>query len=262
MKNHDAKRKFNETLAQLVESASMSGNTVSKETIHTYFKDLITDDKMYDFIYKYLSDAKITVEGYEPETGDPSPGKEVEESNEALAFYEMYLDEMHAAAGHSAHELPELFSSLLSGNQAAAGALSELYLPLVIKLSENFDHMGLSHSDLVAEGNLALYEGILEYASRPDASSDIESFEHFLSSYISDSMRNALNAEIGSFRISSHLTDRVNALNDASTELAKELGREATLEELCERLSQGEDEVKELMKISINALTVIQTEED
>lgn len=262
MNNNDIKRKFNETLARIMEYASMSGNTVSKKTIHIYFKDLITDDKMYDFIYKYLSDAKITVEGYEPETGNPPSRKEVKESNEALAFYEMYLDEMHAAAVHSTHELPKLFSSLISGNPAVAGALSELYLPLVIKLSENFDNMGLSHSDLVAEGNLALYEGTLEYASRPDVSSDIKDFEQFISSRISGSMRNALNAEIGSCRISSHLTDRINALNDASTELAKELGREATLEELCERLSQGEDEVKELMKISINALTVVQTDED
>ena len=56
----------------------------------------------------------------------------------------------------------------------------------------------------------------------------------------------ALNIEIGSNRVSNHLADQVNALNDASTELAKELGREATLEELCERLALSTDEVKEL----------------
>ena len=62
--------------------------------------------------------------------------------------------------------------------------------------------------------------------------------------------------------MSNHLADQVNALNDASTELAKELGREATLEELCERLALSTDEVKELMKISIDALTVIQSDDE
>ena len=47
-----------------------------------------------------------------------------------------------------------------------------------------------------------------------------------------------------------------------TSELAKELGREATLEELCERLALSTDEVKELMKISIDALTVIQSDDE
>lgn len=275
MNNNTAKKEFNEILSKIVEYAAVSGNIISKETIHAYFKDLITDEKMYDYIYKYLTDIQITVEGYKSDstsssdkkldfdrTANPDIQRKVTESNEALAFYEMYLNEIHTLTADSASQMPKLFHSLISGNSSVAGSLAELYLPLVLKISEDFDNLGLSHSDLVAEGNLALYEAVLNYTSPNGKIPDIRDFEQYITSRITNSLKSAVNEEIGSFRISSHLTDQINALNDASTELAKELGREATLEELCEKLSLGEDEVKELMKISINALTVVQTEDD
>ena len=69
-------------------------------------------------------------------------------------------------------------------------------------------------------------------------------------------MEKAVFQELGSSRTSDHLVERINALNDASTEMAKELGREATLKELSDRLALSEEEIKELMKISIDALTI------
>ena len=260
MNDKDIKKEFNETLSQVVEYAMKSGNIITKEDIHTYFKDLLDDEKMYDFIYKYLTDVKITVEGYVPPAS--APEKKVEESNQALAFYEMYLDEMYARTENSSDIIPKLFHSFITGNLNAASPLSEQYLPLVVKISEEFDDMGITHSDLVAEGNLALYEAILDYSVPADKTADIKSFELYICSCIRNALKQAIDNEIGHHRISNHLVDQINALNTASTELAEELGREATLEELCERLSQGEDEIKELMKISINALSVIQTDED
>ena len=140
--------------------------------------------------------------------------------------------------------------------------LSKLYLPLVIKLCEDFEHMGLTHSDLVAEGNLSLYEAILDYASLPNKSEDRKIFEEHICFRIKSSLQAAVNAELGHHRVSNHLVDQINALNNASTELAQDLGREATLEELCEKLSLDENEIKRLMKITIDALSVIQTDEE
>ena len=142
------------------------------------------------------------------------------------------------------------------------GVAEDQGIPLLeTLLLDRFDDLGLSHSDLVAEGNLALYEAILAYPET-QTSTDLSDFEAFLDKEVYDSLQEALNIEIGSNRVSNHLADQVNALNDASTELAKELGREATLEELCERLALSTDEVKELMKISIDALTVIQSDDE
>ena len=47
---------------------------------------------------------------------------------------------------------------------------------------------------------------------------------------------------------------KANRLDDASTFLSKELGREPKIEELAKYLSMTEEEVKDIMKISLDAL--------
>lgn len=280
MDNNEKKKAFHETLAELIEYATVSGNRVTKEDVQRYFQDLVTDESMYTLIYGYLTDAKINVEGFDapqqtnqdasantadiPDDADPAAGiqkQKTPESNEALFFHEMYLDELAALTKHEDSQISGFLKDLVSGDLSSVSAITEHYLPLVIRIADRFDDFGLSHSDLVAEGNLALYEAILSYPET-QTSTVLSDFEAFLDKEVYDSLQEALNIEIGSNRVSNHLADQVNALNDASTELAKELGREATLEELCERLALSTDEVKELMKISIDALTVIQSDDE
>ncbi len=263
MNENNQKKEFLETLSRIINNAAAADNIISKKEIDSHFKNILTDETMYDTIYKYLTDAGITIEGYEQTAF--SIHKEVAESNQALAFYEMYLDEINAISEPSSDTIPKLLHSLTTGQSDsanAAGELSKLYLPLVIKLCEDFEHMGLTHSDLVAEGNLSLYEAILDYASLPNKSEDRKIFEEHICFRIKSSLQAAVNAELGHHRVSNHLVDQINALNNASTELAQDLGREATLEELCEKLSLDENEIKRLMKITIDALSVIQTDEE
>lgn len=263
MNQNDTKKEFLKTLSKIMNDAISSGNTISKEELRSYFKDILTDENMYDTVCKYLADAGITVQGYKQPSSPVH--KEVPESNQALAFYEMYLNELNAISEPSSDTIPKLLHSLTAGNSDisfAAGELSKLYLPLVIKLCENFEHRGLTHSDLVAEGNLSLYEAVLDYASLPDKSEDRKAFEEYLCFRIKNSLQAAIDAELGHHHVSNHLVDQINALNNASTELAEDLGREATLEELCEKLSLSKDEIKQLMKITIDALSVIQTDEE
>ncbi|MCI8716626.1 MAG: hypothetical protein HFH64_00445 [Lachnospiraceae bacterium] len=263
MNENNRKKEFLETLSKIINNAAASGNIISKKEIYSCFKDILTDENMYDVVCKYLIDAGITIKGYE-QTGS-FIHKEVTESNQAITFYEMYLDEINAISEPSSDTVPRLLHTLTAvrpDSPDAAGELSKLYLPLVIKLCENFEHMGLTHSDLVAEGNLALYEAVLDYATLPDKSEDRKNFEKYICFRIKESLQAAVDTELGHHRVSNHLADRINALNNASTELAEDLGREATLEELCEKLSLNEEEIKQLMKITIDALSVIQTDEE
>lgn len=265
MEHKDQKQEFHQTLSRLVEFASNSGNTLTKEEIHQAFQKFITEDSEYQLIYKYLTDAKINIPDYKPESSDISepktPIQKKEESEESRHFYKMYLSELEQLENLEEEQLEELLALILQGQTEHISSLSQHYLPMVITLAEQFTDSSLSLSDLVAEGNLALYEALLEYPSLEYCPASLIDLEKFLNQKILSALQDASNIETGSNRISSHLTDQVNALNDASTELAKELGREATLEELCEHLSLGADEVKELMKISIDALTVVQTDE-
>ena len=65
----DKKTEFNQALLSLVEYATVNGNIISMQTVHEYFKDIITDEAMYDAIYNYLSENQITIQGYQkPDT--------------------------------------------------------------------------------------------------------------------------------------------------------------------------------------------------
>ena len=44
-------------------------------------------------------------------------------------------------------------------------------------------------------------------------------------------------------------------------ELAEKLGREATIEELCEYMSLSEDEIRDIMKMSLDAMSINPNEE-
>lgn len=259
MPDIDKKKDFNDTLAELVEFANVSGNRLTREQVRLYFKDIIDDEEKYEFIYNYLAGLKIVIEGDKTEPIDieetelkndkTSCGKQ--ETEEAKSFYNMYMNELKGIQEEK-RSREEMLKGHLNGDTECTKALTESYLTEVIRLSEEYLNSPLGKSDLVAEGNLALYEAVVEYCGI----SNIDEFERFIFDRIRKSIEKAVFCELGSSRTSDHLVERINALNDASTDMARELGREATLKELSDRLALSEDEIKELMKISIDALTI------
>ena len=262
MSQDNKKKEFNETLAELVEFATVSGNRITKDQVRLYFKDIVDDDK-YEFIYNYLTGLKIEIEGYS-QSSKPAVMAEAKEdkteaigkaeTQEAKAFYDMYIEDLQAIGtkAESIEIKTELLIKTLEGDTKARESLTNIYLPKVISISEEYLNSPLGRSDLVAEGNLALFEAGVYYKGK----ADIAEFEKYIDEKIRKGIERAVYEELGSSRTSDHLVERINALNDASTEMAKELGREASLKELADRLALPEEEIKELMKISIDALTV------
>ena len=56
--------------------------------------------------------------------------------------------------------------------------------------------------------------------------------------------------------IEEEMLARVNVLQEVSKTMAEQLGREATLAELAERMKMTEDEVREIMKVTMDALSM------
>ena len=49
---------------------------------------------------------------------------------------------------------------------------------------------------------------------------------------------------------------RINVLQEVSKKMAEELGREATVEELAQRMGTTSEEIKQMMKTAVDALNV------
>lgn len=104
-------------------------------------------------------------------------------------------------------------------------------------------------SDLVQEANTALMLAAIEY----DGS---EPWNELMTRRVKESVELALEEQRTENQIEETMAARVNVLQTVSQVLSKELGREATLEELSAKMKMSEDEVRDIMKLALDALTV------
>ena len=268
----DKKLEFNDALSALIEYATVNGNELTTENVHTYFNDILDSEDKYAAVYKYLADNKIRITdldmstlasisncdecGSEDSTSDHDHDHHHgDSSEEEKMFLEMYMKELDDVPVLTPEEKSVLIEKGCRGDRDAFSRLIEAYLPTVLEYVERFMGQGVRRGDLIQEGNLGLIEGIMNY----DHSID---FDTFVGVYIEKAMQDAINEELSINRISNHAAERANAISDATTELAQKLGREATIEELCEYMSLSEDEIRDVMKMSLDAMTITTNAED
>lgn len=266
----DKKLEFNEALSALIEYATVNGNEITTGNVHTYFEGILDNEDMYDAVYKYLLDSKIKItdldssqlsdtnSSSEPHSSEnaSSDVKEGgchchhdESSEEEKMFLELYMNDLNNVPVLTPAEKEILIEKGCRGDRTAFTQLVEAYLPTVIDIADRFMGQGVKRGDLIQEGNLGLIEAIMNYDHKTD-------FDEFIVKFIENAMKDAIDEELGMNRIAEHAADRANAISDATTELAQKLGREATIEELCEYMSLSEDEIRDVMKMSLDAMTI------
>ena len=78
---------------------------------------------------------------------------------------------------------------------------------------------------------------------------------------IQDTIDAALTEAESAADVGSYLASQVNSLMIITARLAEELGREATLAELAEKMHIPEERVRELVKIAMDAMTLQEDEQ-
>lgn len=271
MDNNDKKTQFHEALSFLVESATINSGVLTTDEIKSALNGLIEDESMYQLVYDYLAENKITIQGYLPYTKKDKEipedtsvsdidGPTVSDDNKEQNIVEMYLEDIMSAGNLSVEDEQSLLEKYLSDhmNKDILNELTESNLKIVPPLAEEFRNKGVSFGDLLQEGSLGLIEGIMTYRG----TSSLKDFHEHITSTIKNAMNDAVLEQNASSRIGAHAADRANELDRASVALSKELDRTPTLEELAKYLSLPEDEVERIMKMSLNALTIDESVED
>lgn len=254
----DKKILFNETLASLVEFAAVKNNEITMDDVKTYFKDLIEDESRYKFIYDYLAVNKIKIDGFNPSVDDNknvtlednSEVSNVTESEEELAFIEMYMNEISDILPASKEDISTLVSQLLSGDLSVVNRLVECHLQTVAKLAKNYKGKGVTYGDLIQEGNIGLMLAISDY------SEDRGNFSDYIKKSITNTLETVVSSQINSDRINQHLADKLNQLDIVTKDLTEKLGRIPDISELAKTMSITEEETSVLLKTSLNTLSV------
>lgn len=268
----DKKLEFNEALSALIEYATVNGNEVSTDTVHQYFDDILDSEEMFEAVYKYLTESKVKItdrdtinvdatnttassnECSSSCSDDAHPSCMDELSEEEKLFLDMYMNDLGNIPEIDSEDKALLIEKGCRGDKEAFSQLAEVYLPMVITIADKYTGKGVKRNDLISDGNLGLIEAIMSY----DFSRD---FDDYVTACIEHSMQLAIDEELGMHRIAEHAADRANAISDATTALAEKLGREATIDELCEYMALSEEEIRDIMKMSLDAMTAVPPEQ-
>ena len=187
--------------------------------------------------------------------GELSGGREeqiqAETGNEGMTgadLLSLYLEELKQIPALEAEEEAVLLEKLRAGDARARKRLTEGYLGTALAEIQPFVG-SMEAGELIGVANLALTaalcdEKILESTVLRDT------IKQKVHTALEEAVRENRQSNTGE----QTLADRMNALTELSSELAAELGREASPEELASRLDIPLDEVQRLLAMSMQAL--------
>ena len=161
-------------------------------------------------------------------------------------LFQIYLEEIRELESLTEEQNQELLLRLAQGEDAARDRLIEGNLKEVLKPVGNYLNRGLAAEDLVQEANMALLEAVSTWQSG--------SFHAYLAEQTELRLKKAVEDQDTEGKIRANVLDRVEKLKKAAEELAERFGRQATLQELAERLGLTVEDIQDGMKDILNAM--------
>ncbi|EIC21139.1 RNA polymerase sigma factor RpoD [Thiorhodovibrio frisius] len=163
----------------------------------------------------------------------------------------------------SISEIKEINRKMSIGEAKARRAKKEMVeanLRLVISIAKKYTNRGLQFLDLIQEGNIGLMKAVDKFEYRRGYK-----FSTYATWWIRQAITRSIADQARTIRIPVHMIETINKLNRISRQMVQEMGREATPEELAERMEMPEDKVRKVLKIAkepISMETPIGDDED
>ena len=172
----------------------------------------------------------------------------------------MYLKEIGRVPLLSAEEEKELAERMAEGDEEAKNKLVEANLRLVVSIAKRYVGKGMFFLDLIQEGNIGLMKAVDKF--------DYEKgfkFSTYATWWIRQAITRAIADQARTIRIPVHMVETIHKVSRYSRQMLQELGREATSEEIGEKMGISAEKVREIMKIAqdpVSLETPIGEEED
>ena len=250
--------KFMEMLQSITEVAKVQDNRLTKEEIAEYFSEMELEEAHFQHIYQYLGENGITVPGFlykkveEDEVEKDEQGQKNEEEEKKSPVLSMYMEELSSLETISEQEKTPLFLGVRNGDEEAKKRLFEGYLPVVVELANKYKGKGMLIEDLIQEGNLGLFEAL----EKVGEISNIDDADTFIVESIRQAMVEVVDEEIGENDWEETVLAKTGLISEAAKYLAEDMGRVATVKELAEFTKLTEEEITDILQLSLDAVEV------
>ena len=160
-------------------------------------------------------------------------------------------------------EIKEVSRQMSIGEAKARRAKKEMVeanLRLVISIAKKYTNRGLQFLDLIQEGNIGLMKAVDKFEYRRGYK-----FSTYATWWIRQAITRSIADQARTIRIPVHMIETINKLNRISRQMLQQMGREATPEELAEKMEMPEDKIRKVLKIAkepISMETPIGDDED
>lgn len=238
---------FAKTLEELKETASLQGNYVTKEQIEEAFASFELDEGRFGLISDYLKQCKIGID--QPVNMDDYL------SEEEKSYLDNYLEELALLETLSESEKRAVSMSAMAGDKEAQNKLIEVFLPQVVDIARLYAGQGVYLEDLIGEGNMAVTLGVLMLGCLET----VEEVDGMLGKMIMDAMESYIEENASAHQQEKKLSDKVNQVADAAKELAEEMQREVTPEELAAETGFSLKAIREAVDLSGSKIEYLDT---
>ena len=264
-------------LDQLIEKGKQGKLSSSdlEEVVEEMDFDIESLDKLYDTLENNgitlpgeLSGTELNEIESEVEAFGTSENMERILEQEGLAIDDpvrMYLKEIGRVPLLTAdreRELAEIMTNCTDESQKdlAKQELVEANLRLVVSIAKRYVGKGMFFLDLIQEGNLGLMKAVDKF----DYSKGYK-FSTYATWWIRQAITRAIADQARTIRIPVHMVETIHKVSRYSRQMLQELGREATADEIGEKMGMSPEKVREIMKIAqdpVSLETPIGEEED
>lgn len=211
---------FAQTLEQVRRLAKEQGNCVSEEQVREAFAEQELNENQMQMVFDYLVKHKVGI-------GQPIDPDEFL-TEEERDYLQDYLNEIAALPSYSAGEIEAFTISAMAGEAEAQQKLVQGYLKDVLDVAKLYTGQGVFLEDLIGEGNVALAMGVSMLGSLEKPSEA----QGMLAKLMMDAMEDYIQENAASAKTDRKVADKVNLVADKARELAEELHRKVTPEEL------------------------------
>ena len=254
--NHEeGEKKFN--VGELIARGKSKGSLTSSEIVEALGEvdyDIDQIDKLYEDLesngieVNYLdspdfADIETEVEQYES-------AEEMEKMlmQEGLAIDDpvrMYLKEIGQVPLLDNDKELVLAEQMAQGDEEAKQELVKANLRLVVSIAKRYVGKGMFFLDLIQEGNLGLMKAVDKFDYRKGYK-----FSTYATWWIRQAITRAIADQARTIRIPVHMVETIHKVSRYSRQLLQENGREASAEEIAEKMGTSADKVREIMKIA------------